>query len=125
MPAISNSVSPSMPGPWWTAMVSYVVATCLTALLFGILIWWYFSIRTRKPIVEFSISRQADTAQELQELAGWTPPGSSTAGHKEHTETENLGSNGDDGNGEGTSKVEAGSREEDSRLGKKAMKISC
>lgn len=29
----------------------------------------------RKPIVELSISRHADTAQELQELAGWTPPG--------------------------------------------------
>lgn len=38
--------------------------------------------------------------------------GSSTAGHKEHTETKNLGSNGDNGNGEGISKVEAGSREE-------------
>ncbi|PYH71324.1 uncharacterized protein BO88DRAFT_413486 [Aspergillus vadensis CBS 113365] len=112
MPAIPNRVSPSIPGPWWGAMVSYIVATCLTAVLLGILIWWWFSNRTRKAIVEFSISRHADTAQEIQEVAGWTPPGSSTAGHKEHTETETLGSNGDNGNGEGTSKVEAGSREE-------------
>ncbi|GAA86413.1 hypothetical protein AKAW_04527, partial [Aspergillus luchuensis IFO 4308] len=78
-----------------------------------------------KAVMEFSVTRHADTAQELQELAGWTPPGTRTAGHKEHTETENLGSNGDNGNGEEGEKGKekkptdeggAGSGEEEPRL---------
>lgn len=51
--------------------------------------------------------------------------GTRTAGHKEHTETENLGSNGDNGNGEEGEKGKekkptdeggAGSGEEEPRL---------
>ncbi|RAK85048.1 hypothetical protein BO79DRAFT_258592 [Aspergillus costaricaensis CBS 115574] len=94
MPATPNSVSPSIPGPWWTAMVSYVVATCFTAVLLGTIA----DFACRKAIVEFSISRHADTAQELQELAGWTPPGTETARAKEGTtESEHSKSDGEEG----------------------------
>ncbi|OJI80646.1 hypothetical protein ASPTUDRAFT_69247 [Aspergillus tubingensis CBS 134.48] len=83
MPATPNSVSPSIPGPWWTAMF-YGYDTISDPYMSGTIA----DFACRKAIFEFSISRHADTTQELQELAGWTPPGTETAGAEEGTESE-------------------------------------
>ncbi|KAG2417358.1 hypothetical protein HFD88_008577 [Aspergillus terreus] len=62
-------------GPWWGPMINYIVAAIVTAYALirlsggGFLFEFVIDFTDGKPVVDLSVSRQADTSYEFRHLA--------------------------------------------------------
>ncbi|KAF9895089.1 hypothetical protein FE257_004718 [Aspergillus nanangensis] len=70
MAATTLSLSSPSATHWWFLLVNYIIGGFVTLVCIFILLWWWFYLRARKPALDLSISRHADTPSEFRELTG-------------------------------------------------------